>query len=266
MFILIVRYRNHTNSIVGLITGLGVLMTHHPGSTLPESTQAAKTLQVWHVGASDVTGLCQKVWHVVASDVTGLCHRFGMWCVRCHRFMSQVWACGASDVTGLCHEFGHVVRQMSQGYVTGVACGASECHRFMSQVWHVVRQMSQVYVTSLACGASDVTGLCHRCGMWCVRCHRFMSQVWHVVRQMSQIYVTGWHVVRQMSQVYVTGFACVRQKSCHVMYTALHCEKPVSRSGTLLNGWCKFHKSRYNSRHHFIMACGVFSGQIIFFM
>ncbi len=186
-----------------------------------------------------------------ASDVTGLCHRFGMWCVRCHRFMSRVW---------------HVVRQMSQGYVTGVACGASDvtglchrfgmwcvrCHRFMSRVWHVVRQMSQGYVTGVACGASDVTGLCHRFGMWCVRCHRFMSQVWHVVRQMSQ--------------VYVTGFACVRQKSCHVMYTALHCEKPVSRSGTLLNGWCKFHKSRYNSRHHFIMACGVFSGQIIFFM
>ncbi len=64
----------------------------------------------------------------------------------------------------------------------------------------------------------------------------------------------------------VTGLACVRQMSCHEMYTALHCEKPVSRSGTLLNGWCKFHKSRYNSRHHFIMACGVFSGQIIFFM
>ncbi len=49
-------------------------------------------------------------------------------------------------------------------------------------------------------------------------------------------------------------------------YNALHCEKPVSRSGTLLNGWCKFHKSRYNSRHHFIMSCGVFSCQIIFFM
>ncbi len=68
----------------------------------------------------------------------------------------------------------------------------------------MVRQMSQVYVTGLACGASDVTGLCHRFGMWCVRCHRFMSQVWHVVRQMSQV----WHVVRQMSQVYVTGLAC----------------------------------------------------------
>ncbi len=125
------------------------------------------------------------------------------------RQMSQVYvtglACGASDVTGLCHGF-------------GMWC--VRCHRFMSQVWHVVRQMSQVYVTGLACGASDVTGLCHRFGMWCVRCHRFMSQVWHV----------------------------------------------VSRSGTLLNGWCKFHKSRYNSRHHFIMACGVFSGQIIFFM
>ncbi len=55
----------------------------------------------------------------------------------------------------------------------------------------MMRQMSQVYVTGLACGASDVTGLCHRFGMWCVRCHRFMSQVWHVVRQMSQVYVTG---------------------------------------------------------------------------
>ncbi len=65
-------------------------------------------------GASDVTGLAcamasvrqmSQVWHVVrqmsqvyvtglacgASDVTGLCHRFGMWCVRCHRFMLQVW-------------------------------------------------------------------------------------------------------------------------------------------------------------------------------
>ncbi len=97
----------------------------------------------------------------------------------------------------------------------------------------MVRQMSQVYVTGLACGSSDVTGLA--CGA---------SDV--------------------------TGLACVmasvRQMSCHVMYTALHYEKPVSRSGTLLNGWCKFHKSRYNSRHHFIMACGVFSGQIIFFM
>ncbi len=61
----------------------------------------------------------------------------------------------------------------------------------MSQVWHVVLQMSQVYVTGLACGASDVTGLCHRFGMWCFRCHRFMSQVWHVVLQMSQVYVTG---------------------------------------------------------------------------
>ncbi len=30
-------------------------------------------------------------------------------------------------------------------------------------------------VTGLACDASDVTGLCHRFGMWCVRCHRFMS-------------------------------------------------------------------------------------------
>ncbi len=105
--------------------------------------------------------------------------------------------------------------------------------RQMSRVWHVVRQMSQVYVTGLACGASDVTGLCHRFGMCASD---------------------------------VTGLACVRQMSCHLMYTAVHCEKPVSRSGTLLNGWCKFHKSRYNSRHHFIMACGVFSGQIIFFM
>ncbi len=33
--------------------------------------------------------------------------------------------------------------------------------------------MSQVYVTGLACGASDVTSLCHRFGMWCVRCNRF---------------------------------------------------------------------------------------------
>ncbi len=99
----------------------------------------------------------------------------------------------------------------------------------------MVRQMSQVYVTGLACGASDVTGLCHRFGM----CHGICA-----------------------SDV----MASVRQMSFHVMYTALHCEKPVSRSGTLLNGWCKFHKSRYNSRHHFIMACGVFSGQIIFFM
>ncbi len=133
-------------------------------------------------------------WHVVrqmsqvyvtglacgASDVTGLCHRFGMWCVRCYRFMSQVY------VTGLCHRFGmwcvrchrfmsqvwHVVRQMLQVYVTGL------CHRFMSQVWHVVRQMSQVYVTGLACGASDVTGLACvmasvRLMSWrpCVRCH-----------------------------------------------------------------------------------------------
>ncbi len=101
--------------------------------------------------------------------------RFGMWCVRCHRFMSQVW---------------HVVRQMSQVYVTGLACGASDviglchrfgmwcvrCHRFMSQVWHVVRQM---------------------------------SQVWHVVRQMSQV----WHVVCQMSQVWHVSMASVRQMS-----------------------------------------------------
>ncbi len=145
-----------------------------------------------------------------ASDVKGLCHRFGMWWVRCQRFMSKVWhvvrqmsqvyatglACGASDVKGLCHRFGmwcvrchrfmpkvwHVVRQMSQDW---------HVVRQMSQVWHVVRQMSQVYATGLACGASDVTGLCHRFGMWCVRFHRFMSQVWHVVRQISQVYVTG---------------------------------------------------------------------------
>ncbi len=70
-----------------------------------------------------------------ASDVTGLCHGFGMWCVRCHKFMPQVW---------------HVVRQMSQVYATGLACGASDVTglacvmasvRQMSQVWHVVRQM-----------------------------------------------------------------------------------------------------------------------------
>ncbi len=67
--------------------------------------------------------------------------------------------------------------------------------------------MSQVYVTGLACGASDVTGLCHRFGMWCVRCHRFMSQV----------YVTG----LACGASDVTGLACVmasvRQMSCHVM-------------------------------------------------
>ncbi len=56
---------------------------------------------------------------------------------------------------------------MSQVYVTGLACAMASV-RQMSQVWHVVRQMSQVYVTGLACGASDVTGLCHRFGMWCV--------------------------------------------------------------------------------------------------
>ncbi len=86
----------------------------------------------------------------------------------------------------------------------------------------MVRQMSQVYVTGLACGASDVTGLCHRFGMWCIRCHRFMSQVWHVVRQMSQVYVTG----LACGASDVTGLACVmasmRQMSwrpcvrCHV--------------------------------------------------
>ncbi len=164
--------------------------------------RSCKTLQVWHV-VRQMSQVYVKGLACGASDVTGLCHRFGMWCVRCHRFMSQVW---------------HVVRQMSQVYVTSLACGASDvtglchrcgmwcvrCHRFMSQVWHVVRQMSQVYVTSLACGASDVTGLCHRCGMWCVRCHRFMSQVWHVVRQMSQIYVTG----LACGASDVTGLAC----------------------------------------------------------
>ncbi len=104
-----------------------------------------------------------------ASDVTGLCHRFGMWCVRCHRFMSQVW---------------HVVRQMSQVFVTGLACGVVRCHRFMSQVWHVVRQMSQVYITGLACGASDVTGLCHRFGM-CASDVTGLACVMASVRQMS---------------------------------------------------------------------------------
>ncbi len=164
-----------------------------------------------------------------ASDVTGLCHRFGMWCVRCHRFMSQVWhvvrqmsqvyvtglACvrqmSQVYVTGLACVMASV-RQMSQVYVTGLACGASDvtglchrfgmwcvrCHRFMSQVWHVMRQMSQVYVTGLACDASDVTGLCHRFGMWCVRCHRFMSQVWHVCvrchRFMSQVWHVSWRL------------------------------------------------------------------------
>ncbi len=66
------------------------------------------------------------------------------------------------------------------------AAGVSHYRRCDTQA-----TLSQVYVTGLACGASDVTGLCHRFGMWCVRCHRFMSQVWHVVRQMSQVYVTG---------------------------------------------------------------------------
>ncbi len=129
--------------------------------TTEGATRSATLSQVY------VTGLACG-----ASDVTGLCHRFGMWCVRCHRFMSPVW---------------HVVRQMSQVYVTGLACGASDvtglaCGASDVTGWHVVRQMSQVYVTGLAFGASDVTGLCHRFGMWCVRCHRFMSQVWHVVR------------------------------------------------------------------------------------
>ncbi len=99
-----------------------------------------------------------------------------------------------------------MVRQMSQVYVTGLAC---------------VRQMSQVYVTGLACGASDVTGLCHRFGMWCVRCHRFGMWCVRCHRFMSQV----WHVVRQMSQVYVTGLACVmasvRQMSGHVICIAL---------------------------------------------
>ncbi len=40
-----------------------------------------------------------------ASDVTGLCHGFGMWCVRCHKFMPQVW---------------HVVRQMYTWF--GIRC------------------------------------------------------------------------------------------------------------------------------------------------
>ncbi len=113
-----------------------------------------------------------------------------------------------------------MVRQMSQVYVTGLAC---------------VRQMSQAYVTGLACGASDVTGLCHRFGMWCVRCHRFMSQVWHVVRQMSQVYVTGLACGASdvtglchrfgMCASDITGLACVmasvRQMSCHVICIAL---------------------------------------------
>ncbi len=152
--------------------------------------RSCKTLQVWHV-VRQMSQVYVKGLACGASDVTGLCHRFGMWCVRCHRFMSQVW---------------HVVRQMSQVYVTGLACGASDvtglchrfgmwcvrCHRFMSQVWHVVRQMSQVWhvvrqmsqiyvtglacgasdVTGLACGASDVTGLCHR---FCMRASEVMS-------------------------------------------------------------------------------------------
>ncbi len=96
--------------------------------------------------------------------------------------------------------------------------------RQMSQVWHVVHQMSQVYVTGLACGASDVTGLCHRFGMWCVRCHRFMSQVWHVMRQMSQVYVTG----LACGASDVTGL-CHRFGMCHgvcasdVKSRNLHC-------------------------------------------
>ncbi len=93
-----------------------------------------------------------------ASDVTGLCHGFGMWCVRCHKFMPQVW---------------HVVRQMSQVYATGLACGASD-------------------VTGLACGASDVTGLA--CVMASVRqmsCHvmlKLLLQTFVVWRLWSSVY------------------------------------------------------------------------------
>ncbi len=110
------------------------------------------------------------------------------------------------------------------------------CHRFMSRVWHVVRQMSQVYATGLACGASDVTGLCHRFGMWCVRCNRFgmchgvcASDVTGLACGASD--VTG--LACGASDVTglacgasdVTGLACVmasvRQMSCHVMLKLL---------------------------------------------
>ncbi len=97
---------------------------------------------------SDVTGLACD-----ASDVIGLCHRFGMWCIRCHRFMSQVW---------------HVVHQMSQVYVTGLACGASDvtglCHRFgmcasdvtgLACVMASVRQMSCHVMLKLPLAAAD---------------------------------------------------------------------------------------------------------------
>ncbi len=67
--------------------------------------------------AAAPSGRCQSLLKV--RHAARHCHRFGMWCVRCHRFMSQVW---------------HVVRQMSQVYVMGLACGASDvtglCHRF----------------------------------------------------------------------------------------------------------------------------------------
>ncbi len=65
-----------------------------------------------HVGAG-----VSHYWRCVTQRdiVTGLCHRFGMWCVRCHRFMSQVW---------------HVVRQMSQVYVTGFVENSNEV------TWH----------------------------------------------------------------------------------------------------------------------------------
>ncbi len=136
-------------------------------------------------------------------------------------------------------------------------------------------------VHGLACGASDVTGLCHRFGMWCVRCHRFMSQVWHVVRQMSQVWHVPmasvrqmsqvWHVVRQMSQVWHVSWrlcvrchgvcasdvmASVRQMSSHIMLKFGMCQTGLASVRQMSEVW------RLCVRCHGVRASDVMSRNV----